>query len=59
MGRELARGFPVDWLTDFTFNNPGGFDRYATVIVCDGLGLAGAELDPGRRSAELASRRLT
>jgi hypothetical protein len=33
MGRELARGFSVDWLTDFTFNNPGGFDRYATVIV--------------------------
>jgi hypothetical protein len=37
MGRELARGFAVDWLTDFTFNNPGGFDRYATVIVCLGL----------------------
>ena len=23
MGRELARGFSVDWLTDFSFNNPG------------------------------------
>jgi hypothetical protein len=37
MGGELARGFSVDWLTDFTFNNPRGFDRYATVIVCMGL----------------------
>jgi hypothetical protein len=37
MGRELARGFSVDWLTDFTFNNPGSFDGYATVIVCLGL----------------------
>jgi hypothetical protein len=37
MGRELARGFSVDWLTDFTFNNPGGFHRYATVIVAMGL----------------------
>jgi hypothetical protein len=37
MSRELARGFSVDWLTDFTFNSPGSFDRYATVIVCMGL----------------------
>jgi hypothetical protein len=37
MGQELARGFSVDWLTDFSFNNPRGFDRYATVIVCLGL----------------------
>jgi hypothetical protein len=37
MGRELARGFAVDWLTDFTFNSPGSFERYATVIVCLGL----------------------
>jgi len=37
MGRELARGFSVDWLTDFTFNNPRGFDRYAMVIVWMGL----------------------
>jgi len=37
MGRELARGFSVDWLTDFAFNNPGGFDRYATMIVCVGF----------------------
>jgi hypothetical protein len=37
MGQELARGFSVDWLTDFNFNNPRGFDRYATVIVCLGF----------------------
>jgi len=37
MGRELARGFPVDWLTDFAFSNPHGADRYAMVIVCMGL----------------------
>jgi len=37
MGRELARGFSVDWLTDFSFNSPGSFDRYATVIICLGL----------------------
>jgi hypothetical protein len=37
MSRELARGFSVDWLTDFTFNNPRGFDRYAIVIVWMGL----------------------
>jgi hypothetical protein len=37
MGRDLARGFSVDWLTDFTFNSPGSFERYATVIVYMGL----------------------
>jgi len=37
MGRELARGFSVDWLTDFTFNSPRSFDRYAMVIVLMGL----------------------
>jgi hypothetical protein len=37
VGQELARGFSVDWLTDFSFNNPRGFNRYATVIVCLGL----------------------
>ena len=37
MGRELARGFSVDWLTDFAFNSPGSFDRYATVIICMGF----------------------
>ena len=37
VGRELARGFSVDWLTDFAFHNPRGFDRYAMVIVCMGL----------------------
>jgi hypothetical protein len=37
MGRELARGFSVDGLTDFMFNNPGSFDHYATVIVTMGL----------------------
>jgi hypothetical protein len=37
MSRELVSGFPADWLTDFTFNSPGSFERYATVIVCMGL----------------------
>lgn len=37
MAREMARGFSVDWLTDFTFNNASGFHRYATVIICMGL----------------------
>jgi hypothetical protein len=37
MGREMARGFSVDWLTDFALNSPGSFDRYATVIVCLGF----------------------
>jgi len=37
MGRELARGFPVEWLTDFAFSDPRGAERYAMVIVCMGL----------------------
>jgi hypothetical protein len=37
MAGELAGGFSVDWLTDFSFNRSGSFDRYATVIVCMGL----------------------
>jgi len=37
VGRELAGGFPVDWLTDFAFSNPRAADRYALVIVCMGL----------------------
>jgi hypothetical protein len=43
MGRELARGFSVDWLTDFSLNNPGSFERYATMIV--GLGLISLALN--------------
>jgi len=41
MGRELARGFSVDWLMDFAFNNPRGFNRYAMVIVWMGLASLG------------------
>ncbi len=37
MGRELARGLPVDWLTDFSFNNPGLLDQYALIILIAGL----------------------
>jgi len=37
MGGELLRGFPVDWLTDFTINSPGSFDRYAMFIVWTGF----------------------
>ena len=37
MGGELARGFPVNWLTDFAINSPGSFERYATVIVSMGF----------------------
>jgi hypothetical protein len=33
MSQELARGFSVDWLTDFAFNAPGSFNRYARLIV--------------------------
>jgi hypothetical protein len=43
MGRELARGLSGDWLTDFTFNNPRGFDHYATVIFL--LGIASLALN--------------
>ena len=52
MGREMARGFSVDWLTDFAFNSPGSFDHYATVIISLGIVSLVAELDPGRRSAD-------
>lgn len=37
MDRGLARGFPVDWLTDFAINSPGSFDRYALMIVSMGF----------------------
>jgi len=37
MGRELMRGFPVDWLTDFAINSPGSFDRYAMFILWMGF----------------------
>jgi len=41
VGRELARGFSVDWLTDFSFNNPRGFNRYAMVILWTGMASLG------------------
>jgi hypothetical protein len=37
MGREMARGFSVDWLTDFAFNSTGSFGRYGIVIVLMGM----------------------
>jgi hypothetical protein len=37
MSRTLATGFSVDWLTDFSFNNGGTLDRYATSIAIVGL----------------------
>jgi len=37
MSRKLLTGFPVDWLTDFSFNNRGAFERYAQVIMVMGL----------------------
>ena len=37
MGRELAGGFSVDWLADFSFARPGSFHRYAIVIVFTGM----------------------
>lgn len=37
MSETLATGFSVDWLTDFSFNNPGALDRYATSIAMVGL----------------------
>jgi hypothetical protein len=37
MGRELARGFSVDWLTDFAMNSQGSFDRYGMLIVWMGF----------------------
>ncbi len=37
MSETLASGFSADWLTDFSFNNPGALDRYATGILIVGL----------------------
>ena len=37
MSQELLRGLPIDWLTDFSLNSPGSFDRYAAVIAVFGL----------------------
>lgn len=37
MSRELARGLPMDWLTDFAFNSAGSFERYAEIIAIIGL----------------------
>jgi len=37
MNETLATGFSADWLTDFSFNNPGALDRYATGILIVGL----------------------
>jgi len=37
MGRELARGFSVDWLTDFALNSQGSFGRYGMLIVWMGF----------------------
>jgi hypothetical protein len=37
MSEDLATGFSFDWLTDFTVNNPGSLERYATAIVIFGL----------------------
>jgi len=37
MSQELAQAFSLDWLTDFVFNNPGSFDRYARLIAYAGL----------------------
>ncbi len=32
MAGELANGFSVDWLTDFSHNSPGSLERYARII---------------------------
>jgi hypothetical protein len=37
MSRELASGSLVDWLTDFSFNNPGSLHRYGQVITAAAL----------------------
>jgi hypothetical protein len=37
MSENLATGFSFDWLTDFTVNNPGSLERYATAILIFGL----------------------
>lgn len=37
VSRELAQAFSFDWLTDFSFNNPGSLGRYAALIGYVGL----------------------
>lgn len=37
ISRKLLTGFPVDWLTDFAFNDRGAFERYAQFIMAVGL----------------------
>jgi len=37
MSQELASGSVVDWLTDFSFNNPGSLYRYGQVMIAVGL----------------------
>ncbi|MGA8183621.1 MAG: hypothetical protein WB819_08255 [Terriglobia bacterium] len=37
MSRKLLTGFPVDWLTDFSFNNRIAFERYGQFIMVMGL----------------------
>lgn len=37
MSHDLAAGFSVDWLTDFSMNSPGSLERYAAVIALFGL----------------------
>ncbi len=37
MSGELARGFSVDWLTDFIINSSGSLNRYALAIAYLGL----------------------
>lgn len=37
MNQTLLSGFSTDWLTDFSSNSPGSFQRYATLIAALGL----------------------
>jgi hypothetical protein len=37
INQVLLFGFSPDWLTDFSFNNPGALERYAAVIAWLGL----------------------
>ena len=37
VSRELAQAFSFDWLTDFSFNNPGSLYRYSSLIGYVGL----------------------
>lgn len=37
MSQTLVYGFSVDWLTDFSINNPGSLERYAAAIALFGL----------------------